>query len=162
MPVMLTTAGQLLGTGTKTRTKDQIDEEVDFIGATLSTSSSGVFASSFKKHTTKLLDIVSDVVLNPVFKQEELDKIKKQTLSNLAASAKDDPSAIAASVNRFDILWKGSSVRRNGNRRNRKSITFDMCKKYYDTYFHPNMCLSFNCWRYYKTETQETCRKIFR
>ena len=79
-------AGQLLGTATKTRTKDQIDEEIDFIGATLSTSSTGLFASSLKKHTNKLLDVVSDVILNPVFKQDELDKIKKQMQSGLAAS----------------------------------------------------------------------------
>jgi len=90
-------AGQLLRTGTKTRTKDKIDEEIDFIGATLNTSSSGVYASSLKKHVNKLLDLMSDVVLNSDFKQEELDKIVKQTISGLAA-AKDDPNSISTRV----------------------------------------------------------------
>ena len=38
--------GQLLRRGTKTRTKAQLDEEVDFIGASLGTSSSAVTASA--------------------------------------------------------------------------------------------------------------------
>ncbi len=74
-------AGELLRTATTTMTKDQIDEAVDFIGASLSTSSTSVYGSSLKKHTEVLLKIFSDVALHPKFKQEELDKIKKQTLS---------------------------------------------------------------------------------
>ena len=93
----ISAAGQLLRTGTKTKTKDQIDEAIDFIGASLSTSSTGVYGSSLKKHTEELLKIFSDVVLNSDFKQDELDKIKKQTLSGLAAE-KDDPNAIAGNV----------------------------------------------------------------
>lgn len=37
-------AGQLMRTGTKTRVKDKLDEEIDFIGAALNTSSTGIFA----------------------------------------------------------------------------------------------------------------------
>ena len=39
-------AGELLGTGTASRTKAQLDEEVDFIGASLSTSAGGLFAGA--------------------------------------------------------------------------------------------------------------------
>src|SRR4051812_14821661 len=35
-------SGQLLRNGTKSRTKSQLDEEIDFIGATLYTSANGV------------------------------------------------------------------------------------------------------------------------
>ncbi|MCB9330570.1 MAG: hypothetical protein H6574_05775 [Lewinellaceae bacterium] len=34
--------GELLSKGTKTRTKAQLDEEIDFIGASLSSNSNGV------------------------------------------------------------------------------------------------------------------------
>lgn len=63
-------AGTLIGTGTKTRTKAQLDEEIDFIGANLNTSSDGIFASSLSKHTTKLLDLMTDVLYNPAFSPE--------------------------------------------------------------------------------------------
>ncbi len=39
-------AGSLLGNGTMTRGKAEIDEQVDFIGASFSTSSTGMYGSS--------------------------------------------------------------------------------------------------------------------
>ncbi|MDP3580809.1 MAG: insulinase family protein, partial [Ignavibacteria bacterium] len=93
----ISTAGQLLRTGTKKRSKDKLDEEVDFLGADLSTSSTSVFASGLSKYTEKIMDLMADVILNPDFKQEELEKIRKQSLSGLAF-AKDDPDQIANRV----------------------------------------------------------------
>ncbi|MHB8906838.1 MAG: insulinase family protein, partial [Melioribacteraceae bacterium] len=86
-------AGELLRTGTKSRTKDKLDEEIDFLGASLSTSSSSIYASGLSKYAEKIMGIVSDIILNHDFKQEELDKIRKQTLSGLAYQ-KEDPDAI--------------------------------------------------------------------
>jgi hypothetical protein len=50
--------GSLLSTGTKTRSKEQFDEETDFIGANISTSSTEVYATSLKKHSNKLLNLI--------------------------------------------------------------------------------------------------------
>src|SRR5690348_1325589 len=86
-------AGELLGTGTTTKSKAQLDEEVDFIGATLNTSYTGIFASSLTKHRDRLLELVTDVLYNPAFSESELDKLKTQKLSELAAD-KDDPQSI--------------------------------------------------------------------
>ncbi|MFT4734278.1 MAG: zinc protease, partial [Arcticibacterium sp.] len=86
-------AGQLLMTGTKNRTKAELDQEIDFIGASMSTFSTGIFASSLTKHQEKLIELMTDILFNPAFPEEELDKLKKQTLSGLAAS-KDDPNAM--------------------------------------------------------------------
>ncbi|MBN1299926.1 MAG: insulinase family protein [Melioribacteraceae bacterium] len=130
--------GQLLRTATKTRTKDQLDEEIDFIGASISTSPAGVFASSLSKHTEKLLDLMSDVVLNAVFKQEELDKIKKQTISGIKAS-QDDPNAIANNVRKALLYGKDHPYGEIETEESVNSITIELCKKYYDTFFKPNI-----------------------
>jgi len=90
-------AGDQMSKGTKNRTKAQIDEAIDFIGASMNTSSGGMFGSTLTKHQDKLLEIMTDVLYNPTFPQEEFDKAKTQTLSGLA-SAKTDPSAIASNV----------------------------------------------------------------
>jgi predicted Zn-dependent peptidase len=74
-------AGSLMRAGTENRSKEEIDEETDFIGATLSTYSTGMFASSLTRHTDKLLELMSDVLFNPVFPQEELDREINQTLT---------------------------------------------------------------------------------
>ena len=60
-------AGDLLRSGTKSRTKEQIDEAIDFIGGTLSTYSTGIYAASLTQHEDTLLTLMSDVLLHPVF-----------------------------------------------------------------------------------------------
>jgi hypothetical protein len=90
-------AGSLLATGTTSKTKAEIDEAVDYIGANMSTNGTGGFASSLTKHTDKILALFSDVILKPAFPQNEFDKIKTQTLSGLQTE-KDDPNAISGNV----------------------------------------------------------------
>ena len=131
-------AGQLLRTGTANRTKDQLDEDIDFIGGTLSASSTGVFAYSLKKHSETILEIMSDVILNPAFEQSELDKIKKQTISGIKSS-EDRPSAISANVRKVLLYGKDHPYGELETEETVNSITLEMCKNYYDTYFHPNI-----------------------
>lgn len=130
--------GELLGTGTTTKDKDQIDKEIDFIGASFGTGSNGIFASSLTKHQDELLAIMSDVVLNAKFTQDELDRIKTQTISGLASS-KDDPDAIAGNVS--NVLNYGSNhpygeVMTEGSVEN---INLAICNNYFKTYFRPNV-----------------------
>ena len=131
-------AGELLRKGTKNRPKDKLEQEIDFLGANLSTSSTSVFTSGLSKYTDKIMDIMADVILNPNFKQEELDKITKETLSNLAYS-KDDPDAISNRVKMTLIFGKEHPYGEFETEESVKSITLDMCNKYYETYFRPNI-----------------------
>ncbi|HEX5170498.1 MAG TPA: pitrilysin family protein [Cyclobacteriaceae bacterium] len=130
-------AGDLIGTGTTKRTKAQLDEEVDFIGAALNTSSNGIYASSLSKHSNKLLELMTDVLFNPSFLPEELEKIRTQTLSGLAAQ-KDDPEAIASNVRSVLVYGKGHPYGEIEKEETVKAITIDDCKNYYNTYFKPN------------------------
>ena len=132
-------ASDLIGTGTKTRTKDQINEDIDFIAGDLSASPGGIYGSSLKKHTEKLLDVFSDVTMNSLFSKEELEKSRTQMLSNLAAS-KDDPSYIAGNVSSALIYGKNHPYGEFETEETVKSITLDMCTKYYQKFFHPNVC----------------------
>ncbi len=133
-------AGQLLRTGTKTKTKDQIDEAVDFIGASLYTSGQSIYGSSLKRHFSSLMDIISDIILNADFKQEELDKIKKQTISGLAA-AKEEPSSIASNLRKVLNYGKNHPYGEVTTEETVKSVTLDMCKNYYKDFFRPNISL---------------------
>jgi len=130
-------AGTLLGTGTKTKTKAQLDEETDFIGANLSTSSSGIFASSLSKHTTRLLDLMSDVLYNPAFALEELEKLKTQTLSGLAAG-NENPNVIAGNVRNALRYGKQHPYGLFTTEKTVGAITMEDIKGYYNTYFKPN------------------------
>ncbi|NJM16730.1 MAG: insulinase family protein [Bacteroidales bacterium] len=65
-------AGSMIGTSTTTRTKAQLDEELDFIGASLSATASGVSGSALTRHNDKLLELMADVVLHSTFWQKSL------------------------------------------------------------------------------------------
>jgi predicted Zn-dependent peptidase len=131
-------AGDLLRTGTKTKTKDEIDEAIDFIGASLSTSSTGVSASTLTSHMNQLLDIMSDIVINPLFKQEELDKIKKQALSELASS-KDEPETIAGRIEQKLYYGKDHPYSEFETEESVGKVTLQMCRNYYNSFFKPNI-----------------------
>jgi len=130
--------GQMLRTGTTTRTKDQLDEEIDFIGATMNTSSDGIFASALKKHNEKLLELMSDVLLNAQFKQEELDKIKKQTISGLEAE-KNEATAIAQRVSAAIMYGKDHPYGESATEETVSKVTLDECNNFYKTFFKPNI-----------------------
>ena len=83
-------AGDLLGAGTANRTKAELDEEVDFMGARFSTSASSMNVGGLSKYTDNLIEIMADVLLNPSFPAEEFDKLKSQMTSGLKANAEVD------------------------------------------------------------------------
>ncbi|HET6226348.1 MAG TPA: pitrilysin family protein, partial [Bacteroidia bacterium] len=128
----------LITSGTKTRSKDQLDNDIDFIGAQLSASTTGLYASALSKQNKKLLEILADVLLNPDFKQEELDKIKKQTLSALAQE-KDDPDAIASNVQGVLNFGKNHPYGELTTESTLNNITLEKCNTYFQTYFRPNV-----------------------
>jgi len=130
--------GELLRAGTTNRSKDEIDESIDFIGAYLSTSASGIYGRSLKKHSEELLDIMSDILYNPAFPQDELEKTKKQWITGLK-SQENEPTAIAANV--ADVLRYGKDhpYGELQTEESINSITVDDCKSYYNTYFSPGV-----------------------
>ena len=130
--------GQLMERGTERRTKVQFDEEIDFIGARLSASSNRVYGASLKKHQEKLLDMMSDVVMNAKFKQEELDKLKKQMLSGIASS-KDDPDAISENAKAVLTYGKDHPYGEIPTEATVEAVTLEKCNTYYNTYFKPNV-----------------------
>jgi len=130
--------GELLSKGTKTRTKDQIDEQVDFLGASLSSGSNGVNGSCLTKHSTKLLEIMSDVLLNPTFPAEELEKAKRRQESNLA-QAKDDANSIAGNVGAVLRYGKDHPYGEIMTEETLAKINLDQIKNHYNTYFKPNI-----------------------
>jgi predicted Zn-dependent peptidase len=128
--------GDLLGTKTTTRSKDEIDASIDYIGASLSTSSSGIYASSLTKHLPTLLDLFSDVLLNSEFTQEEFEKSLTQNISGLA-NASDSPDAIAGNVNSVLNFGTAHTFGELMTEESLANINLDNCKDYYQTYFSP-------------------------
>jgi zinc protease len=130
-------AGQLMRSGTKNRTKQEIDEEIDFIGASLSTFSTGMFGSSLTRHKDKLLDLMSDVLLNPIFPQDELEKVVEQSVSALAASENDANFMVDNLVTSM-VYGEEHPYGEVVTKETLENINRDHIVTYYNTYFKPN------------------------
>ncbi len=130
-------AGSLLRRGTQHRSKEELDEEIDFIGASLSTTATAVYASSLTKHMDKLLGLMTDVLLHPSFPPQELEKLKKQQLSALAQE-KEDPEAISSHVRKVLFYGQNNPYGELTKEETVRNITIEDCQRYYKRYFRPN------------------------
>ena len=129
--------GEMLSRGTKTKTKAQLDEEVDFLGAYFSTFSKGFYISGLSKYADKMLELAADAVLNPAFPEEEFDKIVTQKISELSA-AKEEPNAISYNVASVLNYGKNHPYGEVVTEETVKNISLDDCKEYYANYFNPS------------------------
>ncbi len=130
-------AGSLMRSGTISRSKAAIDEEIDFMGASLSTHSRGMFASSLTRHTDNLLDLMSDILFNPTFPQEELEREVNQTISALS-TVMTDASAMVSNISAVLLYGENHPYGEITTRESVSNITRDLLVEYYDTYFKPD------------------------
>jgi len=133
-------AGELLDKGTQKRNNQEIAEEIDFIGADLSTHAGGAYAGGLSRYKDQIMALMADVVLNPVFPQEEFDKSIKQTLSGLKAD-KTSPSSIARKVRNRVMYGENHPYGDVMTEATVKNITLEDCKAYYNAYFKPNVAI---------------------
>lgn len=88
----------LLRRGTAKRTADQIDDAIESVGGLLGLDagmeSTSLSATVPAEHAGHALDVIADLVRNPLFPKRELDLSKRQHLAQLV-QALDDASHVA-------------------------------------------------------------------
>ena len=131
-------AGDLIGSGTASRSKAQLDEEVDFMGARFSTSATSMNVGGLSKYTDNLVEILADVLLNPSFPEEEFTKLKSQMTSGLKANA-DDPDAISGNLRGATLYGLNHPYGEVMTEATVEAVTLEDCKNYFSTYFRPNI-----------------------
>lgn len=90
--------GALLTRGTTTRSATQIAEAIEALGGSINSGarwdSSVVGVDVMSSRVGSAMEIFADVVRNPAFKDEEIDRLRRQYLNNLKVSL-GQPGAIA-------------------------------------------------------------------
>jgi zinc protease len=129
---------ELLLTGTTTRTKDQLNEQIDFIGATIHATSEEIAAHGLTKYEDKIFDLMSDVVMNANMQQEELDKLKKRTQSELETQ-ENEPDAMLENVTAALNYGPGHPYGEVNTPKTVENIKLESCRNYYKTFFRPNV-----------------------
>ncbi len=131
-------AGTLMREGTTSRSKREIDESIDFLGASISTSSTGIFASSLSRHRHQVLDLMSDILLNPSFPQSELERLITQSKSGLATT-RNDAGSMAANVGRVAVYGPDHPYGEVTTEETLDNISLNLIKEYYESHFKPNV-----------------------
>jgi len=78
----------MLGNGTTSVPKDDFNEEVDFLGASISFSSSGGYGRSLSKYAERIMELMADATINPLLVEEEFQKQRDRLLDGIKSSAK--------------------------------------------------------------------------
>lgn len=148
VPGIASITAELLTKGTRSRNALQIADDVDFYGATLSSGSdwdgSYVTLSCLKKHLDKVIDVLSDVVLNPQFSQDELDRLKEQRISSII-HGKSEPSVLSDRL--FNKIVFGDypyGQPSEGTEESVKNVTREQIIEFYKKYYNPkNLIIAF-------------------
>lgn len=126
----------VIGEGTKNISKDKFNEEIDYLGASINFGANGASASGLSKYNDRLLELLADGALNPLFTQEEFDKQKAKMIEGLKSQEKN-VKAVAGRVT--DALIYGLK-HPNGEyvtEQSLNNVTLDDVKQEYVTYFVP-------------------------
>lgn len=135
----------MLDEGTQKRSAAQVSEEIESLGASISSynnlDGSFVQLNTLKATLPKALDVYADVALRPAFEQKELDRLRKDQLAAIARE-KTNPSAMALRVipglvygkeHAYGLPLSGSGTEESVLRIKREDLV-----NYHQSWFKPN------------------------
>lgn len=133
---------EMIRKGTRTRSAVDIAEAIDFVGGSLNSSADRdavyVTSSLLVRHFDVALGLMSDILINPVFEEEEIERQRKKTLNEIIQS-KENPSAVCK--NAFNALLFGDHPYGHPVEGTSESVTAigrQDIVNFYSTYFRPN------------------------
>ena len=129
--------GSMLGNGTTSISKDEFNEEVDFLGASVNVGFGSSFAFTLTKNNERVLDLFSDAVINPLLTEEEFEKEKEKLIEGLK-SQKKDIDAISGRVGDALSYGKNHAYGEFITEQTIDNISFQDVLDYHAKYFIPN------------------------
>ncbi|MBE0643776.1 MAG: insulinase family protein, partial [Bacteroidetes bacterium] len=97
MPGLAGMTTELLTKGTASRRATEIVEEIEFLGGSIGSGagwdSSSAGLSILSRHLPQAFDVLADVVRNPAFPADEIERVREQRLTDILQS-KANPSSV--------------------------------------------------------------------
>ena len=137
----------MLFKGTGTRSAEDIAQAIDSIGGQLDAFTAKEYASYYIKvldeHLPMAVDLLSDIVMNPNFDPDDLDKEKKVILEEIKM-VEDTPDDLVHELF-TQHFWEGHALGRPilGSKESVESFTAEILRHYFRTaYVAPNLIVS--------------------
>lgn len=126
----------LLGTGTQETSKDEFNEEIDFLGARLSYGAESAFASSLSKFFPRVMELMAEGALKPKFTQEEFESEKTKLIESLK-SEQNDVGTIANRLSSSQAYGSNHPYGQYVSTKTVEDITLEDVQNAYKNYFVP-------------------------
>jgi len=134
----------LMMEGTKTKTPEELEEEIELLGASISMYTSNeeivVSGNTLSRNFDKTMDIVTEILLEPRWDEEQFSLKKEQNINYIIRN-EANPSYVAS--REFNKLIFGENHifghTTLGTVESVQSITIDDLKNFYDNYFSPSV-----------------------
>jgi predicted Zn-dependent peptidase len=139
-PGVATFAAQMLAEGTTTRTGEELSDAQQLLGTQISAGVGGEAGSigftALKDKLEPALALLGDMLLNPSFPTEALERLRGRTLVGLA-QAKDQPNAIASNVFSRVVYGEAHPYGRVLTEQAVRAVTRDDLIAFHRAYFQP-------------------------
>ncbi|NWG70359.1 MAG: insulinase family protein, partial [Parvularculaceae bacterium] len=138
-------AGNMLDEGTKRRTAQQIAEEAESLGASVGVGSTldttTATLSALKANLAPSLDLLADIVRNPVFDQAEIDKLRGRWLARIDQE-KANPVQLALRLLPPEIYGEGHAYgvpfTGSGTSESIKALTREDLVRFHEAWLRPD------------------------
>ena len=129
--------GQLFGSGSKNHSKDEFNEEVDFMGSRVFFSSNYFYLNSLSRFFPKTFELAVDQILFPAFSEEELQKEKDKMIEGIKSGEKD--VATAAEHLKAKVAYgKDHPFSEFATEKSVSNVKLMDIQIYYDIYYRPS------------------------
>ena len=123
-------------TGTLSRTKDQINNEIDLIGAQIGTGTKNMYLECLTKHQKKGLTILTDILMNATFPKNEFKRLMIRKSSEIL-SKQSDPNFMALNALLSVNFGSNHPLGEIETEATLKNITRKDVVNYYKTHYSP-------------------------
>ncbi len=146
VPGLASFMGRMLSRGTENQTFAELNEELDSLGAAIGVGAGrehvDVTGKCLKEDAGRLIELMADVVLRPTFPQEEIDRVREQTLNGLKHTL-NDTRAVAGQDLREMVYPEGHPYRHRtiGTEDSIKSIDRDKLVQFHRKHVRPDQTI---------------------
>lgn len=126
----------MMGNGTTSISKDDFNEEVDYLGASINFGDESAYAQTLSEYFPRVMELMADAIKNPLFDEKEFNKEKDKMVEYLKSQEKD-VSAISSRVRSALVFGKNHPKGEFPTIQNMESLQLNDVKSFYQNYFNP-------------------------
>ena len=143
LPGLAGFTAQMLSEGTETRSSQEIATAFEFMGARISAETRReitlLSSETLTRHWTDALGLMADLVLHPTFPEHELERVKREHLTDLRR-AKDEPTFVAEQVMAGLVFGRESRYGHPaiGTEQSTAALTRDDLVRHFQSHYGPS------------------------